>query len=159
MQFRLVDVYTSKPTEAGLMVQQEGKTYVSIFNTGPSAALTAYQPYQFQYKSTALKHVDVKVPATLANAVNIIGVPQAAIADDAFGWVQIYGEAECLVDGTTDVAAGEYLEVINAGVAAIKEGTAISKGSFAVAIDAVTADAATQATVFLTGLQVEIAAS
>jgi len=157
--FRLVDVYPEKPTEAGLMVIQDGKVFVSIFNTGPSADLTAYQPYQLTYKSTALKHVDVKVPGTLANAVNIIGVPQAAIADDAFGWVQVYGEAECLVDGTTDVAAGDFLEVINSGTAAIKEGTALAKGSFAVAVDAVTADAATQATVFLTGLQVEIAAS
>jgi hypothetical protein len=154
--FESIDVFPAVPHKAGLKYEAEGKVFISIFNTGPSAALVAGQPYTIAYKSTALKEVDVAAPATLTTSGHIIGVPVAAIADDAYGWVQIYGLCEVKHAGAT--TAGHYLEVLNAGTAFTTEGAATKTiASCAVSVDG-TAAAAT-ATAFLFGEKVAVLAA
>jgi len=152
MQFRLVDVYTSIPTEAGLMVCQEGKNFVSIFNDGLSATATANVPYNISYLNTALKHVDLEAVPLLKSASLQIAVPAADIADGAFGWVQVYGECEADILGAG--TAGDYLEVLSSAATGFTtEGAAtITLNSCAVQVDTTTA--AATATIFLFGKQV-----
>jgi len=77
-----------------------------------------------------------------------------------YAWVQVAGVCEALVDGTTDVAKDDYLEVLNTAVSAVKDGTARSVNSVAIAREAQTvAGSTTLADVELLGGRVIIAAS
>ena len=75
-----------------------------------------------------------------------------SVAVDAIGYFQVSGYcADADVDGTTDVAKGDFLEVINGADGMIKAGTSRTLGSCAIALEAVTADADTSAEVYLIG--------
>jgi hypothetical protein len=156
MMFTPVTVALSgPPEEAGLMKCVEGKTYVSVYSD--SAALVAKTPYAINFTSTAHKQVDAKTPVALATASVLIGVPEVAIAENAFGWLQIKGEAEVLVGAT--VVAADYLEVVaNAAAVFTTEGaTTLTASSCAVAVDAITG--AGTITAYLFGKCVAIQAS
>jgi hypothetical protein len=76
-----------------------------------------------------------------------------------YAWVQVAGVCEALVDGTTDVAKDDYLEVLNGAVNAVKDGTARSVNSVAIAREAQATDEGTLTDVELLGGRVIVAAT
>ena len=157
MQFELVSVMESKPTRAGLMVRHEGKVFVSVY---AASGWTQYAPgaIGFDPDGGEGKQVVIAAPATLAGAVNLIGVPQDTIASAGYGWAQIYGNAEALVE--TGASAGDYLEVLNTEGFFTETSTTLRVSTCAGLIDSTTASTATAAaTVMLFGRNVEVAAT
>lgn len=63
-------------------------------------------------------------------------------ASAGFAWVQTKGHANVLVEGTTDVAKDDYLELLNAEKSAKKDATSRSVNSFAIACAAQAANSA-----------------
>lgn len=98
-------------------------------------------------------------PATTAFATETGVVCEAAAAAGTFVKVQTRGFAEAYVEGTTDVAAGDTLEVLDGENEFKKDGTAISTVTAAVAVDAQAADSNVLSTVYLIGRVHTIAAS
>lgn len=72
--------------------------------------------------------------------------------------LQTRGFAEAMVEGTTDVAVGDFLEVLNTENEFKKDGTR-SANSVAVAVDAQAANSNVLSTVFMLGERVLVAAS
>lgn len=98
-------------------------------------------------------------PATLA-VYQEVGVLTKAMTAAGYAWVQVAGKCEALVDGTTDVAKDDYLEVLNGAISATKDATARSVNSVAIACEAqATAGSTTLADVILLGGPVIIAAT
>lgn len=95
--------------------------------------------------------------ATLAVYQEVGVVLEAHSAAD-YAWVQVRGVCEALVDGTTDVAKDDFLEVLNGSVNAVKDGT-LSVNSVAIARETQTANSGTLTEVELLGKPVIIAAS
>lgn len=144
------------PEDVGRRMWQDGKEYIAVYNeTGAARERgdVATLAYSNDYGTEAIAVATTTFP--VCTVVFLDAVPANGLA-----WVQIAGEcAEAKVDGTTNVAAGDFLEVINGGTAFIKDGTARTTVSAAVACEAVTADAATLAKVVLIPEQHTIAAS
>lgn len=132
------------------------------------ASLNAYQPYLVN-PSIITEDLDrdgvadnagtavTAAPATIAAAV-YVGVPQKDYAAGEIAQLVIGGAGKMLVDGTDDVAAGDYIEVINAGAAGVKD-SARGVGSLAAACVAQTENEAVVINVQFLGLPVQIAAS
>lgn len=119
-----------------------------------AAALTAFQPYVLVETKDG---VTTAAPAT-SSVAKIIGIPQVAIAKDSFGWVAVGG----LCEAKTGVqAAGDTLEVLNAGTTLVVDGTSGSPaetvGTVAISCEAATAAATVK--VNLLNKRVQIAAS
>lgn len=108
----------------------KGEFQVLDFNTGEEATSPAI--------------ID---PAALA-VYQEVGVCLEAFDALGYGWVRVSGIVEALVDGTTDVAKGDYLESLGA-ISAVKDhATVRSVNSVAVALEAQTvAGSATLASV------------
>lgn len=96
--------------------------------------------------------------ATLA-VYQEIGVVLEEHLSAGYGWVQVKGVCEALVDGTTDVAKDDFLEVLNGAVSAVKDATTRSVNSVAIAREAQTADEGTLTEIELLGGRAIIAAS
>ena len=119
-----------------------------------AAALTAYQPYILVHDKDG---VTTASPATSTVPV-IVGVPQVAIAKDAYGFVAIGG----LCKAKTGIqAAGDTLEVINSGTTLIVDGSSGTPAETVntVAISCETAAAAATVKVQLLNKRVQLAAS
>ncbi len=116
------------------------------------------QPMILAYDGDEETNPKTAAPATNTAFEAFVVFPTAAGAD-AFQWCQLRGDAEVLVDGTTDVAKDDYLEVINAGTALIKDATSRGVGSVAIAQEALTTNAATLTNVYLLGEAVQVAAA
>jgi len=137
------------------VVSSDGeKAFVCAYYAGSS--LAAGQPVTLSYGGAY--PVAIIEAATTAFAVKT-GVATKAMTAAGYLWVQVEGLCEALVDGTTDVAAEDYLEVINSGTAFIKDGAARTTVSGAVAVDAQATDSAVKVTVYLIPEQHTIAAS
>lgn len=115
------------------------------------AALTANQPYVIVPTKDG---VTTAAPATSA-VLQYVGIPQVAIAKDAYGWLCIQGK--CDAKGGDAITAGNCLEVLNAGTALSTDGASRSANSIAVA--AATTSAAGVLLVNMIGDRVAIAAS
>lgn len=98
-------------------------------------------------------------PATLAVYQEIAIVPRLAGSVAEFMWCQTRGVCSALVNGTTDVAKDDYLEVINAGTALVDDSTARSVNSVAIACEAYTLTPDALKSVVLLGDRVIVAAS
>lgn len=97
--------------------------------------------------------------ATAAFYQEIAVTPRLAGAAAEFMWCQTKGIAKMLVDGTTDVAKDDYLEVLNTATSAVKDGAARTVNAFAIACEAQATNSAVLTTVQLLGDRVIIAAS
>lgn len=102
--------------------------------------------------------IDPVTSAVVANRVAVVDntpLGKASIANQEYGFVKVSGLVSSLVDGTADVALGDYLEVLNAGTGFILDaatgGSVRGITSCAVAAEAVAADVDTIADVFLIG--------
>ncbi len=98
-------------------------------------------------------------PATSSvyQKVVVATVDQGATA--GFQWCVVEGECSALVDGTTDVAKDDFLEVLNATNNFVKDATSRSVNSAAIAREAVTANADTLSLIYLFGERSICAAS
>lgn len=96
--------------------------------------------------------------ATLA-VYQEVGVILETMAAAGYAWVQVAGVVDALVDGTTDVAKDDFLEVLNTAVSAVKDATTRSVNSVAIANEAQASSTATLISVELLGGRVIIAAS
>lgn len=96
--------------------------------------------------------------ATLA-VYQEIAVVLALQGDAGFAWVQVKGKCEMLVEGTTDVAKDDFLELLNTETSAKKDATTRSVNSFAIACEAQTSATPTLTDVILIGERVIVAAS
>ena len=122
------------------------------------SALTKYRPYQVSISNTIGGEVTTKVPATYAFGAEI-GFPQGDVTNAYYAWLQVEGEAT--VATTDTVAAGDYLEVLNAGTGLKLDGGA--SGSTAESVQslgiATTATSGGNVTAILSGNKVKVAAS
>lgn len=119
-----------------------------------AANLVANQPYVLVENKDG---VTTAAPAT-STVTKKIGIPQVAIASGSFGWVAIGG----LCKAKTGIqAAGDTLEVLNAGTTLVVDGSSGSPAETAntVAISCETAAAAATVTVNLLNKRVAVAAS
>ncbi|MFA6167839.1 MAG: hypothetical protein WC700_14555 [Gemmatimonadaceae bacterium] len=124
-----------------------------------ASGFTQYKPYVLDLDSTAHGYINA-APATLAVGQRV-GVPQGTTTTVA-GWYPFCVKGACiaLVDGTSNVADGGWIELINAGVAFITDSdTTRSANSVGIVLEAQATDAATATHVFLTGDPVQIAGS
>lgn len=99
------------------------------------------------------------VPATLAVYQEVAVNPTLAGSAAEFQWCQVRGLCEVLCDGTTDIAKDDYLELINAETALVKDSTARSANSVAIACEAYTSTPDALTSVQLLGDRVIVAAS
>ena len=129
-------------------------------NTG--TALTAYCPYMIVpgwITGVGFVYVPIAV-ATCATASVVVGVPQAAIADKAWGFV--YTRGYCLATTSGTVTGNDRLQVINAGVSFIREGSGadglVQPGTDVSAISVANSDTNLWY-IYLTGVHCTVAAS
>lgn len=92
-------------------------------------------------------------PAT-SNTYQQIAVSPKAIdvsVDGHYHWFQIKGDCEALVEGTTDVAKDDFLEVLNGEDSFKKDATTRSTNSVAIAQEAQAANSEVLTNVYLLG--------
>lgn len=119
------------------------------------AALTAYVPYLISASGTAGSEVITAAPATLASAVNLIGIPQVDFTSGYYGFVQIEGKTTAaLRDAAT---AGWTVEILNSGASLVGLASTELVGTLGYVI--ATTTAATNGSVYITGKRVEIRAT
>ena len=131
--------------KCGVIAQEDGKTYVSAYN-GSGAALVVGKVYQLTYGYVEKQEIAIGTPATTTFSTKV-GVAIAVTPDGAIGWLQTGGICEAYVEGTTDVAAGDFLEVLNSELNFKKDGSARTTVSAARAVDAQAANSAVLVTV------------
>jgi len=139
------DMVKSAPRAPGIRVQVIGddgfcRSYISAYNElGAEAAVG--RPLMLSYDK--LTGDEMVAPATTGSEVYVYtGVPTRPVPDKELDWFQIGGPCKGLVDGTADVTAGDALEVLNAGVAFIKAGSARDLSTAALASVAQAANSA-----------------
>lgn len=128
--------------------------YVYVKSHG---ALTASQPYQVSYSNTVGSEVISKAPGTIGSGA-CVGVSSVAVTSGYYAWLQFGGKASVLCTDT--VAAGDFVEVLNAGTGLKLDGGVSGstvEGATSLGI-AVTAGTGAQ-TIVLSGKGVQIAAS
>ena len=148
---------TATPEAAGIEIQIGANRYISAYNETGSAIAAAGEVVTIAYGNTyPTKAIVVATSSVLVRT----GVSMAAIAAvHLLGWFQIAGTAEAGVEGTDNVAAGDFLEVLNTELAFKKDGAARTAHSAAVAIDVQEAGSVVVVTVRLIPEQHDIAAA
>ena len=123
------------------------------------ATTAAGRPMVVTYDGDEEVMVKGVAAATAAFYQEIAVTPRLAGAAAEFMWCQVKGMGKMLVDGTTDVAKDDYLEVLNTGTAAVKDGATRTVNSVAIACEAQATNANTLTLVQLLGDRVIIAAT
>lgn len=98
-------------------------------------------------------------PATNTTVYQQVGVASVTTTAAGWLWYQIKGDAEALVEGTTDVAVGDFLEVLTTETSFKKDGTSRTTNSPCIAQEAQAANSSVLTNVYLFGDLVFIAAS
>jgi len=123
-----------------------------------AASVAKGTPYILTFDGDEATNPKGAAPATLAVYQLVIIVPELTAAAGFF-WCQYKGDAEVLCDGTTDIAKDDFLELLNAETALVKDATTRSTNSVAIAQEAYTDAADALTNVYLLGDRVIIAAS
>jgi hypothetical protein len=144
-----------KNAQAGQEVR-DGKTLFKYVYVPASTA--EGEVYVLSVSGTEAQSPSAVAVATSAFPVRTCVATEAQTAA-GYQWVVIEGECDALVDGTTDVAEGDFLEVLNGADGFIKDGTSRTTVSAAIAREAQTTNADTLTKVTLIGEQHTIAAS
>jgi hypothetical protein len=110
---------------------------VSLYN-GTGGDLVVGEVVVIAYDDAAGAELCVATAATIAAPGVRTAVAAEAVTDDTFGLFYVGGLCQALVNGTTDVDAGDFLEVINGADNFIKDGTSRAITSAAVAVEAYT---------------------
>jgi hypothetical protein len=97
---------------------------------------------------------------TATGVCKYVGVATEAVATGNWTWIVVQGYTDALVEGTTDVAKDDYLKILTSTstVAPVKDGTARTVGSCAIARAAQAADSAVSTAVYILGTALQIAA-
>lgn len=123
------------------------------------AATKAGAPMVVTYDGDEEVMVKGVAPATLAVYQEIAICPRLIGSAAEFAWGQVRGICEALVNGTTDIAKDNYLEVINGADNLVYDSTARSVNTVAIAVDAYADSTDALATVQLLGDRVIVAGS
>lgn len=109
-----------------------------------------YAPYLLTFVNAATngKAHAIAATATLAVYQKVV-VAQEAIATTGYVWCTISGYCTCLVDGTTDVAASDYLKTNGSTASLIKDATTRTTSGVGIALAARTTDSAGALSIFL----------
>ncbi len=139
---------TETPEKVGMTLEDaDGKQYVSLYN-GTGGALVLGDIFIVEADETAGQ--ELQAVAVVTTTFDIMtAVASGTVADGAIAWFQTGGFAEASVEGTTDVAAGDFLKVSNGEDDFKKDATSRSTVSAAIAIDAQAANEAVVVTVYL----------
>ncbi len=97
-------------------------------------------------------------PATSTVYQRVVVATQTTTAA-GFQWYQYKGDAEALVEGTTDVAKDDFLEVLNTETSFKKDASSRSTNSVAIAQEAQAANSAVLTNIYLLGERSLVAAS
>ena len=150
--------------EPGEIVEwKDGRSFIcAYFDAGTLSPATALKgaalAISYDTGDTLRQPIAIAV-GTLA-VYRYIGVTLQAITAAGWYWMQIAGEVDALVEGTSDVAKGDYLEVLNTEDSFKKDhATVRSVNSVAVALAAKTANSEVLTPVWLIGHRVISAAS
>jgi hypothetical protein len=136
---------------------KDEKRYESVWC---ASGFTHGVPYVLDYAGATAHGPIAAAPATLA-VYQMIGVPQGPTTTVA-GWYpfQTKGICEAYIDGTSDVADGDWIEVINGGTSFIVDSTTTrSTSSVGVALEAQASATPALCQVCLTGERVIVAGS
>lgn len=134
---------------------KDGEGITAYNATGSTIAAGDVLVLTYGYASGT--EVNASIPATSSVYQQIV-VAIEAIASTAIGRFQKSGYCEAYVEGTTDVAAGDFLEVLNGENEFKKDGAARTVYSVARAVDAQALNSNVKVTVFLFGERTQIAA-
>lgn len=94
-----------------------------------------------------------------SSVYQLVGIATKTTTAAGFQWYQYKGDAEALVEGTTDVAKDDFLELLNTEVTMKKDGASRTVNSIAIAQEAQAANSDVLTNVYLIGDRVIIAAS
>lgn len=132
--------YQGGPNFANLetLVGGDGQKLIKVYNdTGGALTNGAIKTLAFEVDATDTSNPIIrgilKAPATQTTESNIICVVDNAIlglgtiASTDYGFVCVEGYTQALCDGTTDIAVGDQLEVLNTGTA-FTQGAAATSG-------------------------------
>ena len=146
-------------TEEGIAfdIPEKNGIGLTVYN-GTGSAMAAGDVAVLTFGYAKGSYLQATTPAT-SSVYQYIVVALEAIASTAIGRVQVFGECEAFVEGTSAVAAGDFLEVTNAKNEFYKDGSSRSVNSPAIAVDAQATAGNVLSTVFLLGDRVIIAAS
>lgn len=140
---------------AGAIKRDGNRSFIYTYVTASAAVGT---PFVLDFDGDEETNPKVLVPAT-SSVYQYIVFPTVLSTTAGFQWCQFRGDAYVLVDGTTDVAKDDFLEVLNTGTALVKDGTSRTTNSVAIAQEARTANSAGLTYVYLLGDRVIVAAS
>ena len=129
--------------QVGIMFNTEGNGQgISLFNDQASVialgdvVLIGYDP---DGTNGLLQGMQALAPAT-STFVVYTAIAMESVAVDDVGYFQISGVCQAFIDGTADVVAGDFLEVLNGTNELIKAGTSRTLGSSAIALEAQATD-------------------
>jgi len=142
-------------SNAAVRVDQHGAEFINLY----AASHTKGQIKVVTYDGDEASNPSAVTPATSA-VYQKVGVCTKTSATAGYVEYQIKGDCTfALVEGTTDVAKGDFLEVLNGETSLKKDATTRSVNSVAIAQAAQTADSSVATSVYLIGERVIIAAS
>ncbi len=131
--------------------------YARVYNA-TGGVLTLNAVYMINYSGNPATSPQVIACATSTPTRELV-IAKEAIAIASWGWVCFAGWTDALVDGTTDVAVGDFLKLTSgtSATAFIKDGTTITAASHAIAGAASTADSANTTLIELLGDRATVA--
>lgn len=140
------------------------QTVMWLFNDRGSAC-TAARPYVIRFNANNAQNPSVAdLAAAPTDTPELVAVALNATADQTWDWFAVEGYAMALVEGTTDVTAGDYIAAdvnIVSGGAFKEDSTTRTKNSFGIYqddTDQTTNGTATSRLVYLFGQEAEILA-
>ena len=149
-------VAANEKHSAGQITVQGKKVFQYLFvpaNTEKGEILVRSYDGDEEYNPKAL----AAATATFGQKIVVASEDQGSTA--GFQWCIIEGNCEALVDGTTDVAKDDFLEVLNGADGLTKDGSSRSGGSVAIAREAQTTNSDVLTDVYVFSETATIAAS
>ena len=140
---------------AGAIKEEGNRKYVFAYC---AAAETIGKVRAITFDGDVATNPTAGAPVNLAG-YQTIGVATKTTTAAGYLWYQIKGDAKALVEGTTDVAKDDFLEVLNGETSFKKDNATRSVNSVCIAQEAQAADASVLTNVYLTGERVIVAAS
>lgn len=132
------------------------QTQIRLYN-GTGGVLTAARLYVVGYGGTTTTAPNPRVAAPATSTVQkYYVVSLAASADAAYDWFVLAGYCSLGLEGTTDIAAGDFIKAVNAQVYAVKDATSLSAVSVGLALEAQAADSVVNKIAYMTGERVTL---
>lgn len=141
---------------AGAMKREGNKEFIYAYC---AAAETRGKVRVITFDGDEETNPTAAAPATETTVYQTVGVATVSTTAAGFLWYQIKGDCEALVEGTTDVAKDDFLEVLNGETSFKKDGTSRTVNSVAIAREAQASNSSVLTDVYLLGDRVNIAAS